>query len=85
MVRAGHVTGFLFPEVGEEIHLQRIRQLRRGSEREVDVAGEDLGDVRTRDVHAPGKLGLVDAQLLHPKEDLAKKRGTNMIDGGHRG
>ena len=42
----------LLAEVGEEVHLEGVGKFRGGAEREVDVAGEDLGDVRARDVHA---------------------------------
>ena len=73
MAQIGRVAGFPLPEVGEEIHFQRICQFCRGLEREVDVAGEDLGYVRPRDIHPPCELGLGDAQLLHATEDLAKE------------
>jgi len=81
LIKVGGVAGFTFPEVGEEVHFQCICQLCRGFEREVDVVGEDLGDVRARDIHAPGELGLGDAQLLHAQEYLAEKRGADVVDG----
>ena len=83
LVRVVRVTGVLLPEVGEEIHFQRIRQLCRGFEREVDVAGEDLGYVRARDIHPPCELGLGDAELLHTPEYPTKKRGADVVDGCH--
>ena len=69
-------------EVGEEVHPEGIGKLRRGAEREVDVAGEDLGYVRTRDVHAAGEFRLRDAQLLHAAEDAAEERRADMINCG---
>ena len=70
----------MLAEVGEEVHLEGVGQLCRGAEGEVDVAGEDLGHVRARDVHAAGELGLADAQLLHAAENLPQKCRTNMVD-----
>jgi len=72
----------LLAEVGEEVHLEGVGQFCSGAEGEVDVAGEDLGDVRARDVHAAGELGLADAELLHTAKDAAEKRGANMVDCG---
>ena len=69
-------------EFGKEIHLQRIRQLPRGPKREVDVAGEDLGYVRARYVHALGELSLADAQLLHAAKDAAEEGGAYMVKCG---
>ena len=48
VLRVSGDTWFLLPEIGEEIHFQRICQFCRGFEREVDIAGEDLGYVRPR-------------------------------------
>ena len=79
-IRWGEVL--LLAEVGEEVHLEGIGQFRSGAEGEVDVAGEDLGDVRARDVHAAGELGLADAELLHAAEDTAEKGGADMVDCG---
>ena len=67
-------------EVGEEVHLEGVGQLRCSAEGEVDIAGEDLGDVRARDVHAAGELGLADAELLHAAEDAAEEGGAYMVD-----
>ena len=73
--------GFLLlAEVGEEVHLEGVGQFRSGAEGEVDVAGEDLGDVRARDLHAAGELGLADAELLHAAENLPQKRRTDMVN-----
>jgi len=72
----------LLAQVGEEVHLEGVGQFRRGAEGEVDVAGEDLGDVRARDVHAAGELRLRNSQLLHAAEDAAEKGGANMVDCG---
>ena len=72
-VRVGRVAGFPLPQVGEEVHFQRIRQFCRGPEREVDIAREDLGYIRARDVHPPCELSLGDAELLHATEDLAEE------------
>ena len=84
LVRVGRVAGFPLPEIGEEVHFQRICQLCRGFEREVDVAREDFGYVRARDIHPPGELGLRDAQLLHTPEDTTKKRGAYMVNSFQR-
>ena len=66
-------------QIGEEVHLQRIRQLCRGPEREVDVAREDLCYIRARHLHAPRELCLRHPQLLHPEQNAAKERRTNFI------
>ena len=71
---------FLLAKVGEEVHLEGVGQFRRGAEREVDVAGEDLGYVRTRDIHAAGEFRLRDAQLLHAMKDAAEKCRADMVD-----
>ena len=65
---------------GKEIHLEGVGEFRGRAEGEVDVAGEDLGDVRARDVHAAGELGLADAELLHAAENLPQKCRTDMVD-----
>ena len=72
----------MLTQVGEEVHLEGIGQFCRGAEREVDVAGEDFGYVRTRDVHAAGEFRLRDAQLLHSTEDAAEERRADMVNGG---
>ena len=75
------VAVLLLAEVGEEVHLKGVGQFRSGAEGEVDVAREeDLGDVRARDVHAAGELGLADAELLHAAEDAAEEGGGYMVD-----
>ena len=73
----------MLAEVGEEVHLKGVGQLRSGAEGEVDIAGEDLGDVRARDVHAAGELGLADAQLLHAAKDAAEERGAYPVNRLH--
>ena len=74
---------FLLAEVGEEVHLEGVGQFRSGAEREVDVAGEDLGYVRPRDIHPPCELGLRDAELLHATEDTTKEGGADMVNCFH--
>ena len=78
------ITGFPLQQIGDEVHLEGVRQFRRGPEREVDVAGEDLGYVRSRDVHAPGELGLRHPKLLHPPQYPTKEGRADMVDGCHR-
>ena len=72
----------MLAEVGEEVHLKGVGQFCSGTEGEVDVAGEDLGDVWARDVHALGKLRLRNAQLLHAPQNPPQKCRTNMVDCG---
>ena len=67
-------------EFGKEVHLERIRESRCCAEGEVHVLAQHFRDVRTRDLHALGKLRLRNAQLLHAAEDAAEKRGGNMVD-----
>ena len=83
VIHAGGGAVFPLPELGEEVHLQRIRQLCRGPEREVDVAREDLGYIRARHLHALRELCLRHPQLLHPEQNAAKERRTNFINRGH--
>ena len=71
---------FLLAKIRKEVHLEGVSQFRRSPEREIDVAGEDLGYVRTRDVHAAGELRLRDAKLLHAADDAAQERGTDMVN-----
>jgi len=71
---------FLLAKIGEEVHSEGIGEFRRSAEGEVDVAGEDLGYVRTRDVHAAGEFRLRDAQLLHATEDAAEEGGADMVN-----
>ena len=72
-----------FPQLREEVHLQRLGQFRRRAERKVHVLAKDLGDVGLGDLHALGKLGLVHAQLLHPAEDAAEERRSDMVKSLH--
>ena len=67
-------------EFREEVHAEGVGELGRSAEGYVDVAMEDLGDVRARDVHAAGELGLADAELLHAAEDAAEKYRADMVD-----
>ena len=60
-------------EFGGEVHLESASEFGRSAEGEVDVLAEHLGDVGARDLHALGKVGLGDAQLLHAEEDLAQE------------
>ena len=73
---------FLLAEIGEKVHLEGVGQFRRGAEREVDVARENLGYVRARDVHAAGELRLGDAKLLHAAKDSAQERRAYMVNCG---
>ena len=67
---------------GEKIHLERVRELRRRTEGEVHVLAQHFRDVRTRDLHALGKLRLRNAQLLHATEDAAEEGGGDMVNCG---
>ena len=80
----GRGAGVLLAQVGEEVHFQRIGQLRRGFEREVDVAGKDFCYVRPRDIHPPCELGLRHPKLLHPSEYPTKEGRADMVDCCHR-
>ena len=79
------ITGFPLQQFGDEVHLKGIRQFRRGTEREVHVLPQHLRDVRPRDIHPLGELGLVNAQLLHPPEYATKEGRADMVDGCHCG
>ena len=67
-------------EFGKEVHLEGVREPRSSAEGEVHVLAQHFRDVRTRDLHALGKLRLRNAQLLHAAEDAAEERGGNMVD-----
>ena len=58
-------------------------ELRRGAEGEVHVLPQHLRDVGLGDLHAPRELRLVDAHPLHPQENPAKKRRTDMVNRSH--
>ena len=73
----------MLAEVGEEVHLEGVGQFRSGSKREIDVAGEDLGDVRARDVHAPRELRLRHPKLLHAAKYAAEEGRGDVINGFH--
>ena len=66
-------------QIGKEVHLQGVGELRRRAEGYVDVLVKHLGDVRTRHLHALRKLRLRHAELLHPEQNAAKERRTNFI------
>ena len=66
-----------------EVHLERVRELRRRAEGEVYVLPQHLGDVRPRNLHAPRQLRLRNAQLLHPPQDAPQKRRANPVDRLH--
>ena len=66
-------------ELGEEVHLEGVGELRRSSEGNVDVLMKHLRDVRTRHLHALRKLRLRHPKLLHPMKDAAEERGTDFI------
>ena len=74
----------MLAKVGEKVHPEGIGKLRRGAEGEVDIAGEDLGYVRARDIHALGELSLRHPKLLHPSEYPTKEGRADMVDGCHR-
>jgi len=72
----------LWTKFGEEVHLERFREPRGCAEREVDVLVQHFRNIRTRDLHALGKLGLRHPELLHAAEDAAKERGADMVNSG---
>ena len=78
-------TSYFFPQLREEVHLKRRGKPGRRAEGDVHVAMQDLVDVGTRNLHAPGKRGLVETQRLHPQKDLAEKHRTDMINLRHDG
>ncbi len=70
-------------EFREEVHAEGVGELGRSAEGYVDVAMEDLGDVRARDVHALREGRLREAKGFHPKNELAEECGTDAIDCVH--
>ena len=74
-----------FAEFGEEVHFEGAGEFRGGAEGDVDVAAEDFRDVGTGDVHALGERGLVEAEILHPAENLAEEEGADVVEGRHEG
>ena len=74
-------TMFIFlPQFGEEVHLESMRELCRGAEGEVHVLPQHLRDVGLGDLHPPRQLRLVDAHPLHPAQNPAKKRRSDMVN-----
>ena len=67
----------------EEVHLERVGELRRRAEREVHVLVQHLRDVRSRDLHPLRQFRLRYAQLLHPPEYPPQKRRADMVNCGH--
>ena len=65
--------------------MQRAGEFGRSAEGEVDVLAQHLGDVRARDLHTLGEVGLGEPQLLHAQENLPQECRADVIDGGHRG
>ena len=63
-------------QLGEEVHLERTRELRRRPEGYVDVTREHLRHVRPRNFHPFRERRLRKAQGLHPKKQLPQKRRT---------
>ena len=76
-------AALLLTQAGEEVHLEGVGQFCRGPEREIDVVGENLGDVWPRHVHPPGELGLADAQLLHAAKNAAEERRAYPVNRLH--
>ena len=70
-------------QLRKEVHLERVRQLRRRAEGEVHVLVQHLRDVRPRDLHPTRKLRLRDAKLLHPQQYLPQKRRSALVNRLH--
>ena len=70
-------------ELGEEVHLERVRELRRRAEGEVHVLVQHLRDVRPRDLHPTRELRLRDAKLLHPQQYPPQKRRSYPVNRFH--
>ena len=64
------------PQHGEEVQLERVRELGRRPEGYVDVAREHLRHVRPRNLHPLRERRLRKAQGLHPKNQLPQERRT---------
>ena len=69
----------LFTKFREEIHFEGLGQSLGRAECDVDVAGEELGDVRARDLHPPRKLRLREPHPLHLDDAAAQKRAHKMV------
>ncbi len=70
-------------EFREEVHAEGVGELGRSAEGYVDVAMEDLGDVRARDVHALRDRSLGEPLLLHEHDHLPEKGGTDSVNCVH--
>ena len=77
------ICGLLRTQLGEEIHLERVRELRRRAEGEVHVLVQHLRDVRPRDLHPPRELRLRDAKLLHPQQYPPQERRSYPVNRFH--
>ena len=66
----------------EEVHLERVGELRRRAERKVHILPQHLRDVRPRHLHPPRQLRLRHPQLLHPPEYPPQKRRADMVNCG---
>ena len=76
-------NSLLRTELGEEVHLECVRQLRRRAERDVYIRVENFRDVRTRHLHPLRELRLRDAQLLHPQQYTPQERRSYPINRLH--
>jgi len=70
-----YLRGFLlFAEFGDEVHLEGVGKARGGRKGDVDIAGEELGHVRTRNLEALRKRSLVEPKPLHLTNATPEKR-----------
>lgn len=70
LVGGGFFNGF---QNREEIHLERLCELGGSSEGDIDIAGKDLRDVRTGNLHALRERRLRKPQGLHPEKKRPQK------------
>ena len=73
----------LWAQLWHEVHLERIRELRRRAEGEVNILAQYLGDIRPRHFHTPGKFRMRNAQLLHPPQDTPQKCRAYSVNSLH--
>ena len=66
-------------QCGEEIHLQRLGEALRRAERDVDIAGEELGHIWSGYIHALGKLSLRKPEPLHLDDAAAQERAYKVV------